>query len=80
MTKNRKVRPEEQFLFVNGATADSLSQLRSQLKRLRPDEFSHHVNGEKNDVYTWLRDCVDSSLAERIRDVRDQGRMVDMLK
>lgn len=80
MAKTRKVRPEEQFLFVNGTTADSISALRTQLKRLSPDEFSHHVNHSKNDVYNWLRDCVDSSLAERIRDVRDQGQMVEMLR
>ncbi len=80
MAKMRKVRPEEQFLFVNGAKADTVSQLRSELKRLSPEEFSHHVNNHKNDIYNWLRDCVDSSLAERVRNVRDQGQMVEMLR
>lgn len=80
MAKAKKVQPGEEFLFVNGTTAETVSQLRTQLKKLSPEQFSHHVNSQKNDVYNWLRDCVDPSLAERVRNIRDQGQMVEMLK
>ncbi len=80
MAKTRKVRPDEQFIFVNGAKADTVASLRNELKKLSPEEFNHHVNGQKNDFYNWLRDCVDPSLAERIRNVRDQGQMIEKLR
>jgi len=80
MGKRKKVRPGEAFVFRNGQTAETKTQLVAQLESMDPAEFHHHVNDQKNDVYAWLRDCLDPELAEKVKDVRDQDTMIDILK
>ncbi len=80
MVKRKKAKPGEEFFFHNGARAETKAQLVSQLKKLTPEEFISYVNEQKNDVYNWLRDCIDSELAKKIKNVNDQKKMIGMLK
>ncbi len=80
MAKRKKVRPGEAFVFRNGETAETLEQMVARLKAMDPAEFSHHVNEQRNDIYTWVRDCLDSKLAEKIRNVFDRDTLVSMLR
>jgi hypothetical protein len=80
MAKRKKVRPGEAFAFRNGQTAETIAELIAQLKTMDPADFNHHVNDQKNDIYTWLRDCLDPGLAEKIKNVRDQDKMIKMLQ
>ena len=76
----KKVRAGEEFVFVNGATAATIAQARTQLMTLTPEQFAHHVNQEKNDIYVWIRDCLDQTLAERIRDIKDREKLIAALR
>jgi hypothetical protein len=76
----KKVREGEEFVFVTGATAATIAQARKQLAALSPEQFAHHVNQEKHDIYTWIRDCLDADLAERIRHIRDREELIAALR
>lgn len=80
MVKRKKVNPGEHFYFHNGATAETKAQLVAQLKVMSEEEFSSYVNEKKNDFYNWLKDCLDTELANRIKDVRDRSRIIALLK
>ena len=80
MGTRKKVRPGEAFLFRNGQTAETKAQLLARLKTIDPGDFHHHVNDQKNDIYSWLRDCLDPGLAESVKDVRDLDAMIEALK
>jgi hypothetical protein len=80
MVKRKKAKPGEAFHFHNGMTAETKSQLLVQLKQMSEEEFSSYVNERKNDFYNWLKDCLDTELAIRIKDVTDKSRMIALLK
>ena len=80
MVKRKKSKPDEAFYFHNGTYVQTKAQLVTQLKKLTPEEFATYVNDQKNDVYFWLRDCLDSDLAKKIEKVRDQKKMIELLK
>lgn len=79
MATTRKVRPGEEFVFCSGATAATIAQCRTELGRLTNEQFEHHVNGTKNDIYNWLRDCLDPELAQKIRNVTDRTELIRAL-
>lgn len=78
--KKRKVAAGEEFLFRDGSTAETKAQLVTRLKKMDAATFQFHVNEEKHDVYNWLRDCLDSELAEKVRSIRDQRALIEALK
>jgi len=80
MIKRKKVKPGEEFRFHNGETAETKAQLVAKLKRMSDEEFHSYVNVHKNDFYNWLRDCLDTELADRIKNVKDKSRMLALLK
>jgi len=80
MVKRKKAKPGEAFYFHNGTYVQTKAQLVTELKKLTPEEFATYVNAQKNDVYFWLRDCLDSELAKKIEKVRDQKKMIELLK
>lgn len=76
----KKVKPGEEFRFVDGSVAETAAQLAKRLKRMTDQEFGSYVNEDKNDFYTWLRDCLDTDLAEKIRDLKSRDRILAALK
>jgi hypothetical protein len=80
MIKKKKVKPGEAFYFHNGTYVETRAQLVAQLKKLKPEEFAAYVNNQKNDVYDWLKNCLDSELAKKVEKVRDQKKMIELLK
>ena len=79
MAKMKKVRDGEEFLFCNGARAATVAQCRKELGKLTAEQFAHHVNTEKNDISTWIRDCLDPALARKIEGIREQKALVAAL-
>ncbi len=79
MATRKKVRTGEEFVFCTGATAATIAQCRKELKKLTAEQFAHHVNAQRHDVYTWIRDCLDAALAERIRDLKERDALVKAL-
>lgn len=80
MPKRKKVRAGEEFVFCNGTKAATVAQCRTELRKLTEEQFAHHVNAEKNDVLTWLRDCLDTALAERIHGIRERDALIEALE
>lgn len=80
MEKRKKVKPGDAFYFHNGTYVETRAQLVAQLKKLTPEEFATYVNDQKNDVCNWLRNCLDSELAKKVEKVRDQKKMIELLK
>lgn len=78
--KKKKVTAGEEFIFADGTTAETKAQLVTRLKKITPDTFAHHVNPGKNDIYTWLNECLDSDLAAAVRGLTDRQAMIDALK
>jgi hypothetical protein len=80
MVKRKKVKPGEAFYFQNGTYAETRAQLAAQLKKLTREQFATYVNDQKNDVYNWLYNCLDTELAKKVKKVRDQKKMIELLK
>ena len=80
MATRKKVRDGEEFVFCTGARAATVAQCRKELGKLNAEEFAHHVNDARHDVYDWIRDCLDAKLAQKIESVRDQQGLADALK
>jgi hypothetical protein len=63
----RQVDAEKGFWVNNGAVLSNLEELSKQLKSIAPEQFSHHVNSEKNDFSIWVHEVIgDSALAKSI--------------
>jgi hypothetical protein len=58
---------EEIFRLRSGEELKSLNELRKALSYMTDDEFSHHVNAERNDFAAWARQTLKKpELAEKI--------------
>ena len=56
--------PEQCFWVNNGPIIKSIEELANFLPEMGDDAFKHHVNGEKNDFSSWIRDVFgDAKLA-----------------
>lgn len=80
MSKIKKVRDGEEFVFCNGKTANTIISLKREIRKLSDEEFSFHVNDSKNDFYNWLRDCISPTSAELIKEKRTKNDFVEVLK
>ena len=79
MPKRKTVREGEEFFFCTGGFARTVAECCDQLEALSDEAFRHHVNDQKNDIYTWINDCLDPALAERIRYMTDRTLMIKEL-
>jgi hypothetical protein len=62
------------FFCHNGEQYLSLRQLQRGLVQMSENAFKHHVNAEKNDFATWIRDVIgDSALARDLSETQSQG-------
>ena len=62
------VQPDKAFWVNNGPVLKSLDEFATSLKNLKPEQFLHHVNRQKNDFAKWISEVVgDGILAQRIR-------------
>jgi hypothetical protein len=80
MASRKKVKKGEEFVFCNGASAASLAECSKELAKLSPQDFSFHVNESKNDIYNWIRDCLDPELAKKLEKVRNKEKLISLLK
>ena len=56
------------FWLAGGGTLKSLSELSAVLPGMSNEVFSQHVNAEKNDFASWIRDVIhDEKLASKVR-------------
>ena len=58
------VAPEQCFWVNNGPILKNMEELANTLPDMAEDTFRHHVNNEKNDFSSWVRDIIgDANLA-----------------
>ncbi|MFP4111674.1 MAG: hypothetical protein ACLFPQ_06680 [Candidatus Woesearchaeota archaeon] len=69
----------KEFQFCNGDSAKSFGQFVNLVKKLSPDEFSHHVNADRNDFHNWLGECISADVAESIREASSHRDVVEKL-
>ncbi len=62
------VQPDNAFWVNNGPILKSLDEFAAAVRKLKPEQFMHHVNGQKNDFAKWISEVIgDGILAQRIR-------------
>lgn len=72
---------EYYFNLVNGQKIKNLNDLRKALSYMTEDEFTHHVNQEKNDFAKWIRDVLQNQdIYERIKDKKTKEGIQEILK
>jgi hypothetical protein len=59
---------EENFFFLaNGSLIRGMMELDAALQNLDDTTYAHHVNSDKNDFASWIRDAIgDSELAAKL--------------
>lgn len=61
--------PEQyHFVLASGEKLKDLKELNQALEKMSEEVFKYHVNGEKNDFSTWIKDIFkEDSLANEIK-------------
>ena len=68
------------FWFVNGQFTYKLTEFSNMIASLSPQDFSHHVNAQKNDFANWIGDVFDlKNLAKQVRQAKTQQAIVEVL-
>jgi len=73
----RKDAPETSyFILCNGKPVKNIKELADVMEELEDAVFNHHVNNDKNDFATWIKDVFkDIALAEKITGAKDKKHM-----
>ncbi len=73
----RDVNPEVVFWASNGSVIKNLGELPEVIKSLSDEQFTHHVNEEKNDFRNWIVNIVgDKELAKAIAKLKTKSSMI----
>ncbi|MBD3204483.1 hypothetical protein GF327_09405 [Candidatus Woesearchaeota archaeon] len=74
--KLKNAKPDNYFILVTGALLKNLKELAHSFDTMNKWVFDHHVNEQRNDFSTWIRDILkEEDLAEEIRYIRDMKEM-----
>ena len=69
----QEIPPEKYFVLRSGSTIKSLEELAHNLDSISDEDFSFHVDGNKNDFANWIRDVFGrADLAESILPIKDK--------
>jgi hypothetical protein len=72
-----KVPPERSFWLCTNENLRSLTDLSNALDKATNDVFRYHVNRDKNDFETWIRDeLMDKDLAREIARVKTKETLL----
>ncbi len=62
------VESEQSFWVNNGPIIRNLKEFAAAVRKLKPEQFMHHVNKEKNDFAKWVEEVIgDKMLAQKIK-------------
>lgn len=71
---------EKKFFLCDGEVVHNLPELMERLKTMDDGVFQHHVNAERNDFSTWVRDVfMDKKLARELARVKTKESMAKKL-
>ena len=70
------VPPQHEFWLLGGKRLKNIAELGRELRQMKPEIFSHHVNEHKNDFANWVENCIkDRQLAILLRTAQNKERM-----
>jgi hypothetical protein len=65
--------PEKYFMLCSGTAIKSIEELALMLDKITDEDFSFHVNEEKNDFANWIKDVFgNKELADCIYPLKDK--------
>ena len=71
--KTSEIPPEKYFVLRSGKSIKSVEELALMLDAISDDDFSFHVNEEKNDFARWIDDVFGKKdLAECLQPLKDK--------
>jgi hypothetical protein len=75
------VDPENCFWINNGPIIKNVFELEGALRTIDEATFFHHVNKEKNDIASWVRDVIGNhALADKLGKTSSRTEMVDIIR
>ena len=73
--------PEQCFWVNNGPILKNLEELANALPDMNDETFNHHVNIEKNDFSSWIKDIIgDNKLANDLLSSRSRESAIKKLQ
>ncbi len=76
----KELHPDNHFLSVDGKSVSNIKELIAVLESMDEIHFKHHVNEEKNDFSTWVRDCFhDNTLADELTKIHTKDEMISII-
>ncbi|MBI2660391.1 hypothetical protein HYX07_04475 [Candidatus Woesearchaeota archaeon] len=73
--------PEQCFWVNNGPILKNIEELANYLPDMPNEAFQHHVNSEKNDFSSWIKDIVgDQKLANDLLSSKSRESAVKKIK
>jgi len=73
--KTKSAPPEQGFKFNDGRFIHTLQEFEEELKTMNDEEFSMHVNDQKNDFADWIEHAVGiKEVAQRLRPVKSKSQ------
>jgi len=73
--------PEQCFWVNNGPVLKNLEELANALPDMNDETFNHHVNSEKNDFSSWIKDIIgDNKLANDLLSSKSKESVVKKLR
>ncbi len=74
--------PSEQCFWVNnGPILKNLDELAGMLPELSDEIFHHHVNSEKNDFSSWIKDAIgDQKLANDLLSSKNKDSILKKIR
>lgn len=73
--------PEQCFWVNNGPILKNIEELAGYLPDMPNEAFQHHVNNEKNDFSSWIRDVLgDQKLANEILSSKSKDSAIKKIR
>lgn len=77
----KNVAPDQVFYLSNGKVLNNLKELYHEMGQMPDDVFFHHVNTERNDFSTWVRDVMgEKALSAKITKAATPVMMKEVLR
>ena len=73
--------PEQCFWINNGPILKNIEELANALPGMAEDTFRHHVNNEKNDFSSWVRNIIgDQKLANELASSKNRESALNKVR
>lgn len=77
----KEVNSEQCFWVNNGPVVGSIEKLNEAISKMSKKTFMHHVNNEKNDFATWIKDVIgDEELAKVVSKTKTKPALSGAIK